>query len=305
MFDPENFEAILNLDDTDLLNLPTEEDDRCEFKSSMTKDDDLGKKICKAASGFWNSGGGLFVIGVNDHGQPDGGISLKIGNQSRKDWIDKVLIKVEPRASYEVQCIKNDKAGLNIGNEKAVILIGFASSQHGPHMFDNRYYLRAGAHTVPASQFLVDAIYARRAFCSPLLRHVIRQKPEDVNTLQIGIVCLNDSPALNVEITLNPFPPSLKQWEINFPLVVPVISKESHFFFDFDRLNFSQKPDKIFCLQVKYNDLANHEYHAQFTIDEGKQLGPNFGAHGEKDQQLHKIAVAIDMLTYEISEKKI
>lgn len=305
MFDPENFEAILNLDDTDLLNLPPEEDDRCEFKSSMTKDDDLGKKICKAASGFWNSGGGLFVIGVNDHGQPDGGISLTVGRQSRKDWIDKVISKVEPRAPYAVQCIENSQAGLHIEEGKVVILIGFASSQHGPHMaHDHQYYIRAGAHTVPASHFLVDAIYARRAFCSPLLRHVIRQKPEDVNTLQIGIICLNDSPALNVEITLNPFPSLLKGWEIIFPLVVSVISKESNFFFDFDQLALFQKPDKILSLKVKYNDLANHEHYAEFTIDEGKQLGPRFGALNKMDQKLDKIADAIGRLTFEISQKK-
>ena len=184
-------------------------------------------------------------------------------------------------------------------------MIGFASSQHGPHMaHDHQYYIRAGAHTVPASHFLVDAIYARRAFCSPLLRHVIRQKPEDVNTLQIGIICLNDSPALNVEITLNPFPSLLKGWEIIFPLVVSVISKESNFFFDFDQLALFQKPDKILSLKVKYNDLANHEHYAEFTIDEGKQLGPRFGALNKMDQKLDKIADAIGRLTFEISQKK-
>jgi hypothetical protein len=121
--------------------------------------------------------------------------------------------------------------------------------------------------------------------------------------LQIGNICLNDSPALNVEITLDPFPLSLKQWEINFFLVIPVISKGNHFFLDFDQLSFSQKPDKIFSLKVKYTDIANHEHHAQFRIDEGNQLGPQLVAHREMDYQPDKIADAIDRLRNEISEK--
>jgi hypothetical protein len=56
------------------------EDDRHEYKSSAIKNDkELGDKIAKAASGFWNSGGGLFVVGVDGNGQPDGGISLSVG----------------------------------------------------------------------------------------------------------------------------------------------------------------------------------------------------------------------------------
>jgi hypothetical protein len=179
MFDPEHFEAILKLDDKDLVSLPGAEDDRHEYKSSSTRDSDLSDKIARAASGFWNSGGGLFVAGVNGNGQPDGGISLIVGRQSRRDWIDQAISRVAPRAHYAVQSIEDSGAGLTISNGNAVVMIGFATSDVGPHMApDNRYYIRAGAHTVPASHFLVEAIHARRGLRLPLLRHLVRRKPE-------------------------------------------------------------------------------------------------------------------------------
>ena len=83
MFNPNKPDSILDIQDEDLSKLPTEEDDWHEYKSSSTKDKELGKKISAAASGFWNSGGGLFVVGVDGNGKPDGVISINVGRQSR------------------------------------------------------------------------------------------------------------------------------------------------------------------------------------------------------------------------------
>lgn len=107
MFDPTKPNDILELEDLDLSEfLPNAEDDRHEYKSSAIKNDkELGDKIAKAASGFWNSGGGLFVVGVDGNGQPDGGISLSVGQkgrQSRRDWIDQVISQVTPKSAYVV-----------------------------------------------------------------------------------------------------------------------------------------------------------------------------------------------------------
>lgn len=85
MFDPVRPETILSLDTRDLCSLPSAEDDRHEYKSSLTKDADLAGKIARAASGFWNSGGGLFVAGMDGEGQPDGGVSLTVGRQARRN----------------------------------------------------------------------------------------------------------------------------------------------------------------------------------------------------------------------------
>ena len=78
MFDPTKPKDILELQDSDLSwFLPDAEDERHEYKSSVIEKNEkssnksLGDKIAKAASGFWNSGGGLFVVGVDDNGKPD------------------------------------------------------------------------------------------------------------------------------------------------------------------------------------------------------------------------------------------
>src|SRR4051794_25718845 len=122
MFDPEHVEAILKLEDRDLVSLPSAEDDRHEYKSSLTRDQDLTEKLARAASGFWNSGGGLFVVGVDGNGRPDGGIPLTVGRQPRRDWIDQAIRGVEPRARYVVQCIEDHGAGLSIAAGNAVVL---------------------------------------------------------------------------------------------------------------------------------------------------------------------------------------
>jgi hypothetical protein len=297
MFNPENWQAVRKLDDKDLASLPIAEDDRHEFKSSSTADGELADKIARAASGFWNSGGGLFVAGVNGNGQPDGGITLSVGRQSRRDWIDQAISRVSSPAPYAVQCIEDRGAGFTISSGNAVVLIGFAASESGPHMApDNRYYVRAGAHTVPASHFLVEAIHARRALRAPILRHVVRRKPEGGGVLQLGIICLNDAPALNVEITLDPPPRWLVKWGAGLPLVVPVISRETSFYFDFHILTIGQEPRPTFQVHLKYTDLADKAHQAILAVDVDKQMGPSLGSGNELkelERGLGKIADAI------------
>src|SRR5262249_36987859 len=155
----------------------------------------------------------------------DGGISLTVGRQSRRDWIDQAISRVTPRAHYVVHSIEEKGAGLNITTGKAVFLIGYGESDLGPHMApDNCYYIRAGAHTVPASHFIVEAIHARRGLRTPLLRHIVRRKPGNASVLQLGIVALSEVPAIDVSILPDPLPEWLAKWSMNkFPLQVPVI----------------------------------------------------------------------------------
>lgn len=297
MFDPEKYAAVVNLEDKDLASLPSAEDDRHEYKSALSKDNELAEKIARAASGFWNSGGGLFVAGVDGNGQADGGITLAVGRQSRRDWIDQTIARVSPRGLYAVQCIENGGTGFNITTGNAVVLIGFAVSEAGPHMApDNRYYLRAGAHTVPASHFLVEAIHARRGLRAPMLRHVVRRKPEGGGALQLGIICLNDVPALSVEITLEPLPEWLNRWGSRLPLIVPVISREAPFYFDFHLLTVGTEAMPVFQTRLKYMDLADRTYHNVLAVDVDKQMGPNLGSgHELRDLErvLEKVADAI------------
>ena len=278
MFNPEKYKDIESFTSEDVISLPIAEDDRHEYKSSQTKNDLLADKIACAASAFWNSGGGLFVVGVNGKGQADGGVELTVGRQTRRDWIDQAISRVSPRAPYVVQCIEAGGSNLNIEKDKAVILIGFATSEGGPHMApDNRYYIRAGAHTVPASHFLVEAIYARRGLRSPILKHIVRRKPENNNVLQLGIICLNDAPVLNVEIELDPLPEWLCNFKTNFPLLIPVISREAPFYLDFHMVYFPSDPKPVFHVNLKYSDLTMRPYETIFPVDPNSQVGPCIG----------------------------
>ena len=302
MFDPENWEAILSLEDRDLVSLPSAEDDRHEYKASATMDSELTEKISRAASGFWNSGGGLFVAGVNNNGQTDGGISLTVGRQPRRDWIDQAISRVSPRAHYAVQCIEDRGAGLAITPGNAVVLIGFAPSESGPHMApDNRYYIRAGAHTLPASHFLVEAMYARRGLRVPMLRHVVRRKPEGGEVLQLGVICLNDAPALNVELSLDPLPLWLKDWGTQLPLVVPMISRETPFYFDFHILMAGQEPRETFQVRLKYIDLADRTHQTILAVDVDRQMGPNLGS-GNELRELHRAVEKVERALEKVVE---
>ena len=87
-------------------NIPSEETDFYEFKSSSISVNELKKKLPVAASAFWNSGGGIFVAGVDDNGKIDGGISNLVGRQTLRDWADQILSSVEPVGPYIIKTIE-------------------------------------------------------------------------------------------------------------------------------------------------------------------------------------------------------
>jgi len=298
MFNPEQWEAVLQLEDKDLASLPSSEDERHEYKSSATNDADLGDKLARAASAFWNSGGGLFVAGVNGSGRPDGGVSLYVGRQSRRDWIDQVIAQVTPRSKFAVKCIEDGGSGMGISVHKAVIAIGFPASDVGPHMApDNRYYIRAGAHTLPASHFIVEAIRTRRGLLTPMLSHIVRRKPEGGGVLQVGILALNDAPALNVEVNLTPVPEWFNGLQSKLPLIVPVISRDAPFYFDFHVLTMGQAPRPAFQVQLRFGDLAGRQHSATLAVDVDTQMGPSLGTANELkelERAVGKIADAIN-----------
>ncbi len=281
MFDPTKPNDILKLEDLDLSEfLPNAEDDRHEYKSSAINNEGLGDKIAKAASGFWNSGGGLFVVGVDGNGQPDGGISLSVGQkgrQSRRDWIDQVISQVTPKSAYVVHSIEDNGSGCNIEPGKAVFLIGFGESEIGPHMaHDHRYYIRAGAHTVSAGHFIVEAIHARRGLRTPLLSHIVRRKPGNITVIQLGIVVLNAAAAINVSIKIDALPKKFpSDLEEKVSLQIPIISEQFPLFFDIYEIRRSRQEVLPFDINLTYSDMANRTYQQNFEVDIARQLRPN------------------------------
>lgn len=300
MFDPTKPNDILELQDQDLSwFLPSAEDDRHEYKSSSIKNESLGDKIAKAASGFWNSGGGLFVVGVDGKGQPDGGISLNMGKQPRRDWFDRVISPVTPRGQYVIHSIENSSNCVKIEPGKAVFLIGFCESEIGPHMAnDNCYYIRTGAHTDPASHFIVEAIRARRGLRTPLLSHIVRLKPGNSKVIQLGIVALNAASAINVCVQADMLPKSITvaQLDESFSLRCPFISEQFPLFFDISLMMIGRVELPPFNIKLTYSDIANRTYDQSFEVDIERQLGPNLSSDKGTDaivEKLKDIATAI------------
>lgn len=242
--------------------LPSSEDDSFEYKSSITPVTDLRKKINRAASAFANSGGGCFIAGVSGEGIPDGGLAKTVGRQSLRDWVDQAIATVSPIVRYDIR-LYDDNLGMGILTSGNVILaISFHPSESAPHMADdNRYYIRAGAHSVPAASYLVESLWLRRGASNPLLTHAVREKPGNPDVVQVGVVALNSSPAVDVEFAIEPLAGLLKDLAKYFPIRLPVVDRDNPFFLDttlYHRFNEEVSSDVVVVL--KYRDVAGNEY---------------------------------------------
>ena len=250
----------------DVLGLPPAENDEFEFKSSQTPLNELKKKLARAVSGFANSGGGWFVAGVNDAGDADGGFVKKIGQTDVRDWIDQVVHAVEPTPNYDVELIDDPAGRGTIHTGHVVIAVQILGSERGPHMStDNRYYIRAGAHTVPARHFIVEAIWARRHLSKPRLVHLTNWEPIDLDgsgELTISIVATTDSPAFDVTIDIASGTNGLGTRN-TFPLTIPMIDRANSFSFCLD----IPGGGAAFSLSVNYTDLAGNRLPYDAAVD--------------------------------------
>ncbi|KAM3102943.1 ATP-binding protein [Phormidesmis sp. 146-12] len=252
----------IDLETFDLAQLPSAEDGDFEFKSSSTPHDGLKKKLSCAVSGFANSGGGYFVVGVDGNGEADGGLPLKIGRQDLRDWVDQVVKQVKPVPKYDIKLIYDSMGRGTIHSGSAVLLVGIHESYAGPHMApDYHYYIRAGAHTEKANHFIVDAIWAKRHFSKPRLTHLFRLKPDKEAAIQLGVLALTDAPAVDVKITLSPLPQMIQRYESVFPLQASIVDRNNPFFFDVTTyFQAKERFGEDVYLEVEYYDLANNFY---------------------------------------------
>ncbi|UFH54020.1 helix-turn-helix domain-containing protein [Spirosoma sp. KNUC1025] len=260
---------IIDVDKITIDQLPQDEDDYYEYKSSLTPDDKLKDKLQKAVSGFANSGGGFFIAGINDKtGEVDGGISLQIGRQSRRDWVDIVVSQIEPKPKYSVKLLDDVDGRGFLKEAHAVLIVAIEESTIGPHMAaDNRYYIRNGAHTVPARHYIVEAIRAKRFSTNPKLSHVFRLKPGYEQVLQLGIVAITNAPAVNVILSLFPLPKLLKARAQDFPIKLPLIDQNNPFFFDVSLYFESEESfGRDVKLNIEYDDLLQNHYVQELVI---------------------------------------
>ncbi len=287
---------------TEIAQLPNAEDEWHEYKSSRIQPSDLRKEIAVAASGFWNTGGGLLIAGVDGTGRPDGGLGVSVGRQPLRDWTDQCLAEVSPRADYRVAVI--DDSALELAPGRGILIVAFGESHLAPHMApDRRYYIRAGAHTVPAPHFVVEALMARRGLTHPILRPMLRQKAGVGYVLQLGIVAASPVPALDVRIELPSPPPYLTRQSENVVLHVGVISSATPFFFDFHVLTLGAETLPPFPVRLEYQDAAGRPFTAAFEVDVESQLGHTLaGEPGNRDivRQLDDIEGALKSINNSI-----
>lgn len=258
--------------------LPKGESDSLEFKSGRVSLDDLKNKISVAASSFWNSGGGIFIAGVDDDGKLDGGIPKSKGRQSIRDWADKAVGLTVPSGSYQIQVIEHDDDTNLIDVDKVVLVIQFWESTNAPHMaYDNRYYIRAGAHSGSATHFQIEALRALRQYSKPNIMGVMRYHPTKPRIEEVVIVALNDAPAIDVSLSFEPLPKSFAEhFQNHFPICIPVVNKENEFRmevsgFGFREQVFGKEPVE---LVLNYKDVLGNVFSTRQTISPQKNLQP-------------------------------
>jgi hypothetical protein len=255
----------------DLSELPPEENDQFEFKSSRTQPDSLAEKLGCAASGFANSGGGMFVAGVDNTGNADGGLAIEHfkGRQPLLEWADQVIHRVEPTPRYSCKLADDPMGRGTIDQGKAVLAVLIEEGNFGPHMAPNRhYYVRAGRHTVSARHFIVEALFAKRHVSKPKLTHLVRVRPDDEEVVQIGLVALTDAPAVDIDLAMDPLPGVYGEGCREFPVHIGVIDKHSSFFFDVStRENDRRNSSDEFVLKVTYHDIASNRYEYEKKIN--------------------------------------
>jgi hypothetical protein len=276
----ERYRMIDQWTEADLQELTDGETDEYEFKSSRIQVNDLMREIQVAASAFWNSGGGVLIVGINDDGVIDGGISDMMGRQRLRDWVDRVISHVEPAGPYLVKLIySNGNAnGTAIQPRHCVLLIAYGESNNAPHMApDKRYYVRAGAHSDPAGHFLVEAIRARRRLQKPVLRGLLRSNRLNARVIELVVLALNDTPALDVRLDFADLPEAMRaQFNGRLPLYIPVIDQGNPFtmdasWFDMEEGDFGNHTVR---LQIEYQDLAGRQFHDVQILDPNRSIAP-------------------------------
>jgi hypothetical protein len=290
-----DYREIENWTEDDLANLPSKENDYFEYKSSKVKPDKLQQKICNAASGFWNTGGGVFIAGIDDEtGKIDGGIPLSVGNTPIVDWVDKILLEVEPISqNYSRKIIHPASPSSPINPNHVVLVIAFGESFNMPHQSsDRKYYIRAGTHTEPARNYLVEAIRARRTILKPLLRAIIRFHPKKPDIFELVLITVNDAPALDVNVSFDPLPPIFEGVKDNFPLRIPIIDRQHPHTMEVGRFTAEKATFGLLPVDVKltYQDSVGRKYTEHQLIDIKREINQvSFVGLTKGEEALEKI----------------
>lgn len=274
----ERYRMIEEWTEADLQELYTGETDEYEFKSSRISIQDMAREIQVAASAFWNSGGGVLIIGLDDDGNIDGGVSDMVGRQRLRDWVDRVISHVEPAGPYFVRLIYREEKTSTIEIGNCVLVVAYGESNNAPHMApDKRYYVRAGTHSDPAGHFLVEAIRARRRLQKPVLRGLLRSNRHNARVIELIVLSLNDTPALDVRLDFDDLPAAIRPLlDDRLPLYVPVIDQNHPFTMDASWFGLDEDGFGSYTIQLRliYQDLAGRQYTDTQVLDPHRSIAP-------------------------------
>lgn len=304
----EKADIINSWTEDDLDELPKYESDLYEYKSKLVSFDKLVDKISIAASAFWNTGGGIFIVGIDDNGEIDGGIPMKNGKTKVSDWVDKVISNVEPIGTYYVKTIKSKKTDSRISKDCVVLVIAFERSHLVPHMAqDKKYYIRVGAHSIPANHYIIEALRSYRNQIDPTLRAILRMHPSKPDIVQLVITSISEGAALDVEISFEPLPKIFDdvKFKGNFPLEVPLIDRQNPFCMEISLFpgGYQVFGDVPVTIKVNYKSISGKDFEYSQVIDPKKNLSPlKFGSDNLKEikKSLDKVEATLSYINRSI-----
>lgn len=281
------------------------ENEYMEFKSGALKADDIKNKLSVAASAFSNANGGLFIIGIDKFGNIDG-CNLNVGKQSPRDWIDQI-IRVEPMCRYEVKIIEQ---GISLDN-KCIIIVKFFQSPSAPHMaYDNKYYIRNGAHSIPASHYIIEGIKLRAKFRRPTILWRLVEDMYRPGIIKLILFTIENQSAYNVKIDFDKYIKTYENDIYAFPLEISLINQEYPFSMDMYIWGAGHQlwGAKSITLKLEYEDLIGSKYKQEYVLDKNKAIAPRMinteTALDKIQQEIKEISESIKTIAGKATYKK-
>ena len=144
--------------------LPKDETADWEWKSAQlfepSKREDFDKKLSRALSAFANTGGGYYILGLEDSTKEARKCPDKIGRATTTSWLDQ---KIGELTSFPIQGVKIHRVPFSGNLAEAIYVLEIPDSDNAPHLSntEHKYMWRLGGSTKPAPHFHVDNLFRR------------------------------------------------------------------------------------------------------------------------------------------------
>lgn len=154
-----------------LVALEPHEHDFQEFKGTgwiVNEDGTLADHflitLSKQVSAFANGAGGRIFLGIDDHGQIDGGVPIDIKGGGTRAWLEDVVPQVvdPPLQQCNVFEVGPEGPDSQVLPQRAVYVVDIPPSDRAPHQSkDHRYYLRIAGKSRPMGHVHIQDVLRR------------------------------------------------------------------------------------------------------------------------------------------------